>query len=435
MPETRTVISTEDDRFLIDGSLTYPGRSWRGKSIEGLLFNSRMANAIIDDENPATRGIWSYLDGDFTPERNTREFVAALPDYHAHGLRAVSINLQGGSPQGYSWNQPWHTSGFRPDGTIKDDYLRRLDEVIAACDRVGMIIILGLFYWKQSHVLADEPAVRNAVTNVVDYLVSRGARNVLLEIGNEVDLPYAHSLIGMDRCHELVELAQERSSGKTIKRYAEQFMRETPQDPTFDAARYCQGLSIGDALFTATMTPSNVLGADVYTDGKGHFWGDIFFKRGPDGVCQIGIPEDSPVSTQDEAEQYLRNIFSKLPLMHEHPLVEILRESGIDPETANVLRIDRWDGLTKLVMRTDSDIEQEAIAFVTRIISEGANIEHCLPSAIEQAQQVILNDLAQLHFSMPAIDSNRALREAASFLLFHGIHHVTEPSKARKLAA
>ena len=214
MPETRTVISTEDDRFLIDGSLTYPGRSWRGKSIEGLLFNSRMANAIIDDENPATRGIWSYLDGDFTPERNTREFVAALPDYHAHGLRAVSINLQGGSPQGYSWNQPWHTSGFRPDGTIKDDYLRRLDEVIAACDRVGMIIILGLFYWKQSHVLADEPAVRNAVTNVVDYLVSRGARNVLLEIGNEVDLPYAHSLIGMDRCHELVELAQERSSGK-----------------------------------------------------------------------------------------------------------------------------------------------------------------------------------------------------------------------------
>ncbi|MCW5703981.1 MAG: hypothetical protein KIT82_15530, partial [Bradyrhizobium sp.] len=112
------------------------------------------------------------------------------------------------------WNQPWHTSGFRPDGTIKDDYLRRLEEVIAACDRVGMIIILGLFYWKQSHVLADEAAVRNAVTSAVDFLVSRGARNVLLEIGNEVDLAYAHSLIGMDRCHELVRLAQERSSGK-----------------------------------------------------------------------------------------------------------------------------------------------------------------------------------------------------------------------------
>ena len=214
MPETRTVISIESDRFLIDGSLTYPRRSWRGKSIEGLLFNSRMANAIINDENPATRGTWSYLDGEFTPDRNTREFIAALPEYHAHGLRAVSINLQGGSPQGYSWNQPWHTSGFRPDGTIKADYIQRLQEVIAACDRIGMIVILGLFYWKQSQVLVDETAARNAVTNVVDYLVSCGARNVLLEIGNEVDLPYAHSIIGADRCHELVKLAQERSFGK-----------------------------------------------------------------------------------------------------------------------------------------------------------------------------------------------------------------------------
>lgn len=77
-----------------------------------------------------------------------------------------------------------------------------------------MIVILGLFYWKQSQALADEAAVKRAVTNAVDFIVARGARNVLLEIGNEVDLPYAHSIIGVGRCHELVKLAQERSSGK-----------------------------------------------------------------------------------------------------------------------------------------------------------------------------------------------------------------------------
>jgi|SRR5215510_6416597 len=27
----------------------------------------------------------------FTPERNTREFIAALPEYYAHGLRAVEF--------------------------------------------------------------------------------------------------------------------------------------------------------------------------------------------------------------------------------------------------------------------------------------------------------------------------------------------------------
>ena len=214
MLETQTVVSIEGDRFLIGGKLINAGRSWRGMRIEGLLFNSRMANAIIDDQNPATRGVWAYPDGEFSAERNTREFIAALPDYRAHGLRAVAINLQGGSPQGYSWNQPWRTSGFGADGTIRPDYLKRLGDVITACDRLGMVVILGLFYWKQSQVLANEVAVKAAVANSVDWLVERGARNVLLEIGNEVDLSFAHRIIEAPRCHELVELAQQRSEGR-----------------------------------------------------------------------------------------------------------------------------------------------------------------------------------------------------------------------------
>src|SRR5215470_19815090 len=130
MQETQTVVSIKGDRFLINSKLINEGRTWKGMPIEGLLFNSRMANAIFDDENPATRGLWAYVDEQFSPERNTREFIAALPDYYAHGLRAVAINIQGGSPQGYSWNQPWHTSGFLPDGAVKADYLQRLGAVL-----------------------------------------------------------------------------------------------------------------------------------------------------------------------------------------------------------------------------------------------------------------------------------------------------------------
>jgi len=72
MAETQTVVSIEGDRFLINGRLVNEGRVWNGKPIEGLLFNSRMANAIIDDQNPATRGFWAYADGEFSPERNAR---------------------------------------------------------------------------------------------------------------------------------------------------------------------------------------------------------------------------------------------------------------------------------------------------------------------------------------------------------------------------
>ena len=213
-----TTISIANGGFAINGTPTYAGRSWKGHRIEGLLFNSRMANAIADDENPATRGAWSYADGEWDAERSTREFIAALPAYRAHGLLAVCLNIQGGSPQGYSWHQPWKIGGFTPDGTIKPAWAARLDKVIKACDRLGMAVILGLFYGKQSATLKDEAAVKAAVTNTVDWLLEHDATNVLLEIGNEVDLPnvFAHPIITAARCHELIELAKKRSQGKLL---------------------------------------------------------------------------------------------------------------------------------------------------------------------------------------------------------------------------
>jgi len=217
-PPLASRISIEDGAFRVNGTPTYAGRTWRGHRIEGRLFNSRMANAIADDENPATRGAWAYADGDWDAERNTRELIAALPDYRAHGLLAVCLNISGGSPQGYSWNQPWKICGFTPEGAIKPAWSARLESVIAACDRLGMIVIAGLFYGRQSGTLRDEAAVKAAVTDTVDWLVARDAANVLLEIGNEVDLEnvWAHPIIAAARCHELIELAQKRSRGRLL---------------------------------------------------------------------------------------------------------------------------------------------------------------------------------------------------------------------------
>ncbi|MBN9087516.1 MAG: hypothetical protein J0J01_11460 [Reyranella sp.] len=211
-------VTLSDGAFHIDGTPTYAGRSWRGHRIEGRLFDSRMANAIADDENPETRGAWAYADGPWDAQRSTAEFIAALPAYRAHGLLAVCINLSGGSPQGYSWNQPWKICGFTPDGTIKHAWAERLEAVIAACDRLGMVVILGLFYGKQSGTFKDESAVKAAVTNTVDWLSAKGATNVLLEIGNEVDLEnvWTHPIIAAERCHELIELAQRRSGGRLL---------------------------------------------------------------------------------------------------------------------------------------------------------------------------------------------------------------------------
>lgn len=207
-----TSISIRGEHFLLNGTPTHAGRSHGGRSIEGMLFISRMANAVVDDRNPATIGAWSYADGPWSAERNTREFIAALPLYRRCGLDAVAINLQGGSPQGYSWHQPWQLSGFAPDGTPYPDTLDRAEQVIRAADALGMVVNLGLFYGAAAQSLTGEAAVIRAASAACDWLVALGATNVLLEIGNEIDIPaFSHDIIKPARCGELIGLAKARA--------------------------------------------------------------------------------------------------------------------------------------------------------------------------------------------------------------------------------
>ncbi|NIF52289.1 hypothetical protein [Burkholderia sp. Ax-1724] len=211
----KTVVSISGNQFHINGRPTWEGRSWNGNRIEGLLFNSRMANAIADDENPTTRGVWAYADGPWDPDRNTAEFCAALADYKTHGLDAVCINLQGGSPRGYSPIQPWIISAFESDGSLKEPWMKRLEKVLQATDELGMVVVLGLFYGASTRLFADEAAVVRAVDNTVDWLAKHTANHVLLEIGNEIDNKVFHQpVIEVARCHELIERAKSRSEGK-----------------------------------------------------------------------------------------------------------------------------------------------------------------------------------------------------------------------------
>ena len=215
MPATRLAIDAE--RFLVNGQPTHAGRSFRGRSIEGLLFIARMANATVDDRNPATSGAWAYADGPWSAERNTREFIAALPLYRRSGLDAVAINLMGGSPQGYSWHQPWQLSGFAADGSPRPGTFERAGQEIAAADALGMAVNLGLFYGWATQSMQGEAAVLRAATAACDWLAGLGVANVLLEIGNEIDnASFTHPILQPARCAEMFALARARCPGVPV---------------------------------------------------------------------------------------------------------------------------------------------------------------------------------------------------------------------------
>ena len=93
----KTTVSIVGDSFQINGKPTYAGREWRGHKIEGLLMNSRMVQGIFDDRNPETISRWAYPDTQkWDADRNTREFIEAMPEWRKHGLLAFTINFQGG---------------------------------------------------------------------------------------------------------------------------------------------------------------------------------------------------------------------------------------------------------------------------------------------------------------------------------------------------
>lgn len=210
-PVARTEVAIAGEKFLINGQPTYAGRTWDGVSIEGMLMNSRMVQGIFDDLNPETRSRWNYPDtGKWDPDRNTREFIAAMPEWKRHGLLAFTLDLQGGSPEGYSANQPWHNSAINADGSLRPDYLARAAKILDRANELGMVVILGLFYFGQDQRLTDEAAVIRAVDGTVDWLFQRGDRHVLIEINNECNVKYDHAILKPDRVHELIARVRDR---------------------------------------------------------------------------------------------------------------------------------------------------------------------------------------------------------------------------------
>lgn len=205
-PARNTTVAIVGEDFHLNGRLTYAGRTWNGHRIEGLLLNSRMVQATYDDLNPETAQRWAYADtGKWDAERNVREFIAAMPEWKRHGLLAVTVNFQGGSPEGYSSKQTWESGAFNADGGLRPEFAGRMRRVLDAADAQGMVVILGYFYFGQDQRLRDEAAVIRATDEATRWLLDGGWRNVLVELNNECNVTaYDHAILKPARIHELI---------------------------------------------------------------------------------------------------------------------------------------------------------------------------------------------------------------------------------------
>src|SRR5690554_3034531 len=141
----------------------------QGASAEGLLMNVRMVNAPFEDRGPTLK------ENKFDPESNTFAFVNRIPEYVHSGVNAFTISLQGGLP-GYEGAV---NTAFNTDGSLRESYMQRIENIITASDRHQAVVILSLFYQRQhshQYALSGKTAIMNAVKTIADWIRSEERR-------------------------------------------------------------------------------------------------------------------------------------------------------------------------------------------------------------------------------------------------------------------
>ncbi len=210
-----TTIGIQGTDFTINRVPTYPGRSYDGHRIEGLLFNARAVQATFDDTNPTTRPCWAYPDtGEWDTARNCDEFCAALPDWREHGVLAFTINFQGGGPLYHTEvYEQFNNSAFTARGDLKPNYADRIEQVIRAADDLGMVPIVGLFYGKHLQKLDGVNALWNAADNALAFLRGLRCNNILIELANELNVCWdmaGYEAISPQGAHLTLHMLRER---------------------------------------------------------------------------------------------------------------------------------------------------------------------------------------------------------------------------------
>ncbi len=195
---------------------TYTGSQFRPQAA-GRMMNLRIAQGLFHDE-------W-LTEFPFDPEANTDRLIKALDAYKEHGILAISVSLQGGNAgynrefQGikremeakYGQGKGALVSTFRPDGSLKEAWMKRLLRLARELDRRRMILDLLYFYQRQDEVFENTQAIDRAALNVTDWLIDNNCRNVIIEIANEHDVKtYDHDRYIHNQMGHLIELVRRR---------------------------------------------------------------------------------------------------------------------------------------------------------------------------------------------------------------------------------
>lgn len=211
----KTLLTTDGNKFLINGKKTYSEIPQCPEKYQGLLMNARFIQGVFKDVQDPQR--FNRFRRNFDPDQNSDELIRALSEWYRHGLRAFTVGFQGGGTCFTIDSRTIENNPFSEDGkTIAADYLYRMKKIIEAADEAGMIVIVSCYYGPQSRFLKDDRAVMEGVKTVCNWLRDEKFTNVIFEVANEHDIEAykVHPILYNDSgIVELIEIAKRESGG------------------------------------------------------------------------------------------------------------------------------------------------------------------------------------------------------------------------------
>ena len=162
-----------------------------------------------------------------------------MPKWREKGLQAFTLNMQGGAPGHFDvWYQKFCNRGYNEDGCLHPGYMARLQKVLDKADELGMVVMLGYFYWGQDQTLKSKEYVLNAARSLTRWLTDNDYTNVLVEVCNECDVPItSHEILYYWYVADMIRLVKEVSAGKLLVS-ASMAMNLVPRDDILDHCDY-----------------------------------------------------------------------------------------------------------------------------------------------------------------------------------------------------
>ena len=209
VPAARTTtVSIQADRFLINGQPTLKGVVWRGHKVEGLLPNSRMVQGVFDDLNPETRARWAYPDTKSVGRRSATR-ASSWPRCRSGGAMGCSPSRstsRAAAPRATRRTSRGTTRRSPRTGRCGRTTCARSKQILDEADRLGMVVILGLFYFGQDERLRDEAAVLRAVDGDRGLAArTRATGTCSSRSTTSATSRYDHAILQPARVHELID--------------------------------------------------------------------------------------------------------------------------------------------------------------------------------------------------------------------------------------